>query len=94
VTARDQTPRLETSVADSVDSTAPPLLRALAQLSDTLVMLAGAGEVGHARVVHEAMGKLLPYLEGSRNAERGVEVNALNSARSRERCMGGSARPM
>lgn len=58
-TNRDQTAPLETSVTDSVDSTAPPILRALAQLSGTLLMLAGAGEVGHARAVHEVIGKLL-----------------------------------
>lgn len=93
-TVRDQTSHVETSVADSVDSTASPVLRALAQLSGTLIMLAGAGEVGHARVVHEAIGKLLPGLEGSRTAERGAEVIAHDSARSRERCMGVSAGPM
>jgi len=67
---RDQTPHVETSVAGSVDSTAPPVIRALAQLSATLIMLATAGEVGHARAVHEAIGELLPPLEGSRSAEQ------------------------
>jgi len=91
-TVRDQRPPLETSVTDSVDSTAPPVVRALAQLSGTLIMLAGAGEVGRARVVHDAIGKLLAPPEGSRTAELGVNVIALDSARSRER--GGSAGPM
>jgi hypothetical protein len=86
-TVRDQRPRLETSVADSVDSIAPPVVRALAELSGTLIMLAGAGEVGPARVVHDAIGKLLAPQEGSRTAERGAEVIALGSARFRERCM-------
>ena len=63
-TVRDQRQPLETSVADSVNSTAPPIIRALAQLSGTLLMLVGAGEVGHARVVHDAIGKLLTPLEG------------------------------
>jgi hypothetical protein len=58
-TVRDQTLHVETSVADSVDSTAPPVVRALVQLSDTLIMLAGAGEMGSARLVHEVIGKLL-----------------------------------
>jgi hypothetical protein len=92
-TVRDQTPHVETSVADSVDSTAPPVVRALAQLSATLIMLASAGEVGHARVVHEAIGRLLPPLEGSRNAEREANVIAFGSARSRDRCADGSAGP-
>jgi hypothetical protein len=93
-TVRDETPHVETSVADSVDSTAPPVVRALAQLSATLIMLASAGEVGHARVVHDAIGKLLALQSGSRTAECGAEVIALGSARSCERCMGGSAGPM
>lgn len=71
MTVRDQTQHLETSVADSVDSTAPPILRALAQLSGTLLMLTEAGEVGHARVVHEAIGKLLPSRKGSQTEESG-----------------------
>ena len=58
-TVRDQRPPLETSVADSVDSTAPPVVRALAQLSGTLIMLADAGEIEHAQAVHEVIGKLL-----------------------------------
>jgi hypothetical protein len=93
-TVRDQTPHVETSAADSVDSTVPPVVRALAQLSGTLIMLANAGEVGHARVVHDAIGKLLAPLEGSHTAERGAEVIALGSAHSRVRCMGESAGPM
>jgi hypothetical protein len=91
-TVRDQRPPLETSIADSVDSTAPSVVRALAQLSGTLIMLAGAGEVGRARVVHEAIGKLLAPPEGSRTAALGINVIALDSARTRER--GGSAGPM
>ena len=63
-TVRDQRPPFETSVADSVGSTAPAVVRALVQLSGTLLMLVGAGEVGHARVVHDTIGKLLTPLEG------------------------------
>jgi dihydropteroate synthase len=78
---RDQTPHVETSVADSVDSTAPPVVRALVQLSATLIMLVSAGEVGHALAVHHAIGKLLTSLEGSRTADRAVEEIAPESAR-------------
>jgi hypothetical protein len=46
----------------------------MAQLSATLIMLASAGEVGHARVVHEVIGKLLAPHEGSRTAERGADA--------------------
>ena len=49
----------------------PPVIRALAQLSATLIMLASAGGAEHARVVHEAMGKLLPPFEGSRHPRPG-----------------------
>jgi hypothetical protein len=85
-TVRDQTPHVETSVADSVDSTASPVVRALAQLSGTLLMLANAGEVGHARVVHDAIGKLLAPQEGSRTGERDATVIALSA------CARGAAR--
>ncbi|MCK6588523.1 MAG: hypothetical protein L6Q76_13170 [Polyangiaceae bacterium] len=93
-TVRDQTAPFATSVADSVDRTAPPVVRALAQLSDTLLMLAGAGEVEQARVVHEAIGKLLTSPEGSRTAERGADVIALGSARSGNWRVRGNAGPI
>jgi hypothetical protein len=60
-TADDQTPHLATIRAKSGASSAPPFLRALAQLSTTMIMLAGAGELGYARAVHEMMGKLLNW---------------------------------
>jgi len=56
---RDQTPHLATIGANSSASSAAPVLRALAQLSETMIMLAGEGEMGHARAVHEAIGRLL-----------------------------------
>lgn len=56
---RDQTPHLATAGANSSASSAAPVLRALAQLSETMSMLAGEGEMAHARVVHEAIGRLL-----------------------------------
>jgi hypothetical protein len=58
-TARDQTAPLATSGANSGASSAPHILCALAQLSETMIMLADKGEFGHARAVHEAIGKLL-----------------------------------
>lgn len=58
-TAHDQTAPLATIRANSGASSAAPLLRALAQLSKTMIMLAGEGEMGHARAVHEATGRLL-----------------------------------
>jgi hypothetical protein len=91
-TAGDQTAPLEASVTDSVNSTAPLVVRALAQLSGTLIMLAEAGEVGHARAVHDAIGKLLAPQE-SPITKRGADVIALGSARSRDRGAGGSAGP-
>ena len=58
-TAGDQTPHLTTIRANSGASSAPHILCALAQLSETMIMLADKGELGHARAVHEAIGKLL-----------------------------------
>ena len=58
-TVGDKTPHLATVGANSSASSAAPVLRALAQLSETMIMLAGEGEMGHARVVHEATGRLL-----------------------------------
>ena len=58
-TASDQTPHVATSGASSGDSSATPTVRALIHLSSTLIMLVGAGELHYARVVHEAIGKLL-----------------------------------
>jgi hypothetical protein len=37
-TVRDQTPHVETAVANLADSTEPPVVRALAQLSRTLLI--------------------------------------------------------
>jgi hypothetical protein len=68
-TVRDQTPHVETSVADSVDSTAPAVVRALVQLSETMIMLAGAGEVAHARAVHEMIGRLLTTPDEAESTE-------------------------
>lgn len=45
-------------------------------------MLAGEGELGCARVVHEAIGKLLIRSDGQ-EAERGAYVIALGSQRGR-----------
>jgi hypothetical protein len=42
-----------------------------------MILLIGAGEAGHARVVHEAIGKLLGPQEGSRIAEHAADVAAL-----------------
>ena len=58
-TADDQTVPLATVGANSSASSAAPVLRALAQLSETMIMLVGEGEMGLARAVHEAIGGLL-----------------------------------
>jgi hypothetical protein len=58
-TAGDQTAPIATSRANSGASSAPPVLQALAQLSETMIMLVGEGELGYARAVHEAIGRLL-----------------------------------
>ena len=63
-TAGDQTRHLATIRANSGASSVAPGLRALAQLSETMIMLACEGEMGHARAVHEAIGRLLiPSIE-------------------------------
>jgi hypothetical protein len=64
-TPRDQTAPLATIGANSSASSATPILQALAQLSETMIMLTGAGELGHARAVHEAIGKLLIRRDGT-----------------------------
>ena len=56
---RDQTPHLATVGANSSARSGAPILQALAQLSETMVMLAGEGEMEHARAVHETIGSLL-----------------------------------
>jgi hypothetical protein len=58
-TAGDQTAPLATIRANSGASSATPVLRALTQLSETMIMLVGEGEMGHARAVHEAIRRLL-----------------------------------
>ena len=58
-TARDQTAPLATSGANSGASSVPHILCELAQLSETMIMLADKWELGHARAIHEAIGKLL-----------------------------------
>jgi hypothetical protein len=68
-TAGDQTAPFETPGADSGDSSASPILRALVHLSETMIMLASEGELGHARAVHEAIGQLLTR-QGSAPRER------------------------
>jgi len=57
--AGDQTASLATIGANSSARSTAPILRALAQLSETMIMLVGEGEMGHARAVHEAIGRLL-----------------------------------
>jgi hypothetical protein len=57
--AGDQTALLATVGANSGASSAVAVLRALAQLSETMIMLAGEGQMGHARAVHDAIGRLL-----------------------------------
>ena len=54
-----QTALLATSGAISGDASTAPVLQALGQLSETMIMLVGEGELGHARAVHEVIGKLL-----------------------------------
>lgn len=54
--AGDQTVPLATICADSGASSGAAVLHALAQLCETMVMLVGEGEMGHARAVHEAIG--------------------------------------
>jgi hypothetical protein len=56
---RDQTPHLATVGANSSARSGAPLLQALAQLSETMLVLAGEGAMGHARAVHEVTGRLL-----------------------------------
>ena len=73
-TAGDQTATLATVGAKSRARSATPILRALAQLSETMIMLAGEGEMGHARAVHEAIGRLL------------TPGGAPPEVRSRQRC--------
>ena len=74
-TARDQTAPLATIRANSGASSAPQLLQALTQLSETMLMLVGEGEMEHARAVHEAIGRLLtpcsepPELPSSQRCE-------------------------
>jgi hypothetical protein len=59
--AGDQTAPVATIGANSSANSPLPVLRALAQLSETMIMLVCEGEMGHARAVHEAIGKLLNY---------------------------------
>jgi hypothetical protein len=62
--AGDQTAPLATIRANSGATSATTVLRALAQLSETMIMLASEGEMGHAQAVHEAIGRLLtPSIE-------------------------------
>ena len=68
-TVREQRPPLETSVTDSVGSMAPAFVRALVHLYETMIMLAGAGEVAHARAVHEMIGRLLTTPDESASTE-------------------------
>jgi hypothetical protein len=64
--AGDQTFSLATIRADSGASSGAAVLHALAQLCETMVMLVGEGEMGHARAVHEAIGRLLiPSIEST-----------------------------
>jgi hypothetical protein len=83
-TAGDQTAPLATCGADSGASSSTPVLQALAQLSETMIMLVSAGEVGYARAIHEAIGRLLLPDDG-RAAERGVNVIELGSKRGCEK---------
>jgi hypothetical protein len=57
--AGDQTVSLATIRADSGASSGAAVLHALAQLCETMVTLVGEGEMGYARAVHEAIGRLL-----------------------------------
>jgi hypothetical protein len=63
------------------------MLEVLAQLSGTMIMLAGAGEPACARAVHEAIGKLL-YPNNER-AGRSANVIPLSSSIDRD----GSGQP-
>lgn len=65
-TARDQTGPLATVGANSSASSAAPVLCALAQLSEMMIMLVDEGEFEFARAVHEAIGKLLMNAERAR----------------------------
>jgi hypothetical protein len=78
----DQTAPLATIGANSSASSATPILQALAQLSGTMIMLTEAGELGFARAVHEAIGKVLIPGE-ARQGERAGEVIALPPQRTR-----------
>jgi hypothetical protein len=69
--AGDQTAPLATIGANSGASSAAPVLQAVAQLSGTMLMLTEAGELGFARAVHEAIGKLLMG-SGGQDLERGA----------------------
>jgi hypothetical protein len=80
VTTRDQTARLATSRANSDVSSGAPVLRALAQLSETMNVLVGEGELGHARAVHEAIGKLLTSSNEPLEARR-TNVSPLSANR-------------
>ena len=77
-TVRDQTPHLATIRANSGASSEAPMLQALAQLSETMILLTGAGELGYARAVHEVIGKLLTQ-RNENGAERRENVNALGA---------------
>jgi hypothetical protein len=81
-TARDQTAPLATSRANSGASSAPPVLQALAQLSETMIMLASEGELGHARAVHEAIGKLLTPSDEPPGARRANVIPLKHAERS------------
>jgi len=61
-------------------SSAAPVLQALAQLSGTMIMLAGEGEMGHARAVQEAIGRLLTPSSESLEARR-ANVIPLSTSR-------------
>jgi hypothetical protein len=61
-----------------------PVVRALAQLSETMIMLADAGELGYARAIHEVIGRLL-LPDDRHESERGANVIALGSPRGHER---------
>lgn len=63
-TARDQTGPLATVGANSSARSGAPILQAVAQLSETMIMLTEAGELGLARAVHEAIGKMLIRSDG------------------------------
>jgi len=73
-TVRDQTAPLATVGANSSARSTAPVMQALAQLSGTMLMLAEADELDHARAIHETIGRLLSAVsDGRPTARRPVE---------------------